>query len=255
MNPSQRLVNLTIQKCCERKVRADNTTSITIMIDRPGASFSDNILQNQTLGDSKQIDELCTPNSTQFFNTPSFRSKSLISLRRRHWSSASTNNSETKSNKCKSAKSLHLNESSSNRLHIKKKLFNNSYSFHNNDKNKKYYGNEENMIKISKTIKNLYDNNNNDNAANKNETDSKHSRTPANSYRRRLRIIKNRLLKTKNSLFASKRKIFHSKSPHTRTLNRNNQSFVDNVRSKLSSLKRNNDNKDNARQAKKFKFT
>ena len=47
VNPSQRLVNLTVQKCCERKIRADNTTSITIMIDKPGASFSDNILQKQ----------------------------------------------------------------------------------------------------------------------------------------------------------------------------------------------------------------
>jgi hypothetical protein len=238
------------------------------MIDKPGASFSESILQNQTLSDSQQIDELCTPNSTttttsRFFNTPSFRSKSLISLRRRHWS-ASTNNS----GKSTSVKSLHLNESSSNRLHIKKKLFNNSYSF-TNDKTKKYYGNEENMIKLTKTIQNLYDN---EIVDQEEDTDCENhnkivNKTPVNSYKRRLRLIKNRLLKTKNALFASKRRMFHlktysdkkktTKSPrHSRTMNRNNQSFVDTVRNKINLLKRNHDNNENNRQSsKKFKLT
>jgi protein phosphatase 1D len=34
VNPSQLLVNTAIQKCCERMIRADNTTCITIMIDQ-----------------------------------------------------------------------------------------------------------------------------------------------------------------------------------------------------------------------------
>ena len=235
------------------------------MIDRPGGSFSENILQNQTLSDSQQIDELLTPNSTttRFFNTPSFRSKSLISLRRRHWS-ASNNNS----GKSKSVKSLHLNESSSNKLHIKKKLFNNSYSF-TNDKTKKYYGDEENMIKLTKTIQNIYsDENINKDEGSDSENEKKKSveKTPiaANSYRRRLRLIKNRLLKTKNSLFSKKRRMFNvkthsdkkksTKSPHSRTLNRNSQSFVENVRNKFNTLKRNHENNENRQSSKKLKL-
>jgi hypothetical protein len=164
---------------------------------------------------------------------------------------------------------LHLNENASNKLVIKKKLFNNSYSFQN-EKHKKYYGNDENMIKLSKTIKNIYDNGNvgqnetfNNNDGNKSRVGSK---TPVNSYKRRLRLIKNRLLKTKNSLFAKKRKMFHIKSfksnsqesngpniDHNRTLNRNNQSFVENVRSRFNSLKRNNDNNEGS-QTKKLKI-
>ena len=35
VNPSQRLVQTAIQRCCEKMIRADNTTCITIMIDEP----------------------------------------------------------------------------------------------------------------------------------------------------------------------------------------------------------------------------
>ena len=154
-------------------------------------------------------------------------------------------------------KSLHLNENTSNKLNIKKKLFNNSYSFHN-EKHKKYFDNDENMIKLSKTIKNLYDENQIE-AYNVNDGNNKSkcvNKTPVNSYKRRLKLIKNRLMKTKNSIFAKKR-MFQIKNGKkiepNHTLNRNNQSFVDNVRSKFNSLKRNGNNNDN-RQSKKFKL-
>lgn len=35
VNPSQRLVNTAIQRCCEKMIRADNTSCITIMLDLP----------------------------------------------------------------------------------------------------------------------------------------------------------------------------------------------------------------------------
>lgn len=35
VNPSQRLVQTAIQRCCEKMIRADNTTCITIMLDQP----------------------------------------------------------------------------------------------------------------------------------------------------------------------------------------------------------------------------
>lgn len=35
VNPSQRLVQTAIQRCCEKMIRADNTTAITIMLDSP----------------------------------------------------------------------------------------------------------------------------------------------------------------------------------------------------------------------------
>lgn len=35
VNPSQRLVQTAIQRCCEKLIRADNTTCITIMLDLP----------------------------------------------------------------------------------------------------------------------------------------------------------------------------------------------------------------------------
>ena len=35
VNPSQRLVNTAMQRCCEKMIRADNTTCITIMLDQP----------------------------------------------------------------------------------------------------------------------------------------------------------------------------------------------------------------------------
>lgn len=227
------------------------------------------------MNDSQEINELMTPNATSMFNTPSFRSKSLISLRRRHWS-ASTNNSEQRSTKqkTKSVKSLHLDQNSTNKLILKKKLFNNSYSF-SHVNHKKHYNhddNSENMVKLAKNIKEIYDNDQIETAAT-NTT----GRTPTNSYKRRLRLIKNRLMKTKNSLFKKKRKIFNishnsaqkkvvlnskngnnNKNNIKPSLNPNNQSFVDNFRNKLNTLKRgnsykNNDQTDN-RQAKKIKI-
>ena len=35
VNPSQRLVNTAMQRCCEKMIRADNTSCITIMLDQP----------------------------------------------------------------------------------------------------------------------------------------------------------------------------------------------------------------------------
>ena len=35
VNPSQRLVSTALQRCCEKAIRADNTSCITIMIDEP----------------------------------------------------------------------------------------------------------------------------------------------------------------------------------------------------------------------------
>ena len=38
VNPSQRLNTLALRRCCEKMIRADNTTCITIMLDQPPKS-------------------------------------------------------------------------------------------------------------------------------------------------------------------------------------------------------------------------
>ncbi len=49
VNPSQRLVNTAMQRCCEKMIRADNTTCITIMIDQP-PSYEDYLTNsNETI--------------------------------------------------------------------------------------------------------------------------------------------------------------------------------------------------------------
>lgn len=49
VNPSQRLVNTAMQRCCEKMIRADNTTCITIMLDQP-PSYEDYLTNsNETI--------------------------------------------------------------------------------------------------------------------------------------------------------------------------------------------------------------
>lgn len=48
VNPSQRLVQTAIQRCCEKLIRADNTTCITIMLDLPNNLNETSIDKNQT---------------------------------------------------------------------------------------------------------------------------------------------------------------------------------------------------------------
>ena len=49
VNPSQRLVNTAMQRCCEKMIRADNTSCITIMLDQP-PSYEDYLTNsNETI--------------------------------------------------------------------------------------------------------------------------------------------------------------------------------------------------------------
>lgn len=188
VNPSQRLNSIALQKCCEKMIRADNTTCITIMLDQPivdsdeddvyfnsddtviqAASitnltqfnktfdktrnitndseyYHENIVDklntknenvnNQLNGNeedediqtyeerrrkrSKRIFNQTTSTTIEFdFNTPlanEKRSRSLISLRRRHWSASS--NRSTSNN----------NVTALNNLNNKNKFVNSEYS-------------------------------------------------------------------------------------------------------------------------------
>jgi protein phosphatase 1D len=64
VNPSQKLVNTAIQKCCEKMIRADNTTCITIMLDQQ--ENDDDDLNDMTLNRTN-FDRLISnkSNSTQ----------------------------------------------------------------------------------------------------------------------------------------------------------------------------------------------
>lgn len=52
VNPSQRLVQTAIQRCCEKMIRADNTSCITIMLDMP-PDFVENEAAERTFGMEK----------------------------------------------------------------------------------------------------------------------------------------------------------------------------------------------------------
>ena len=133
VNPSQRLVQAAFQRCCEKSLRSDNITCITIMIDEPqspaatsvGEIKSSNknlerLMQNRTAsmdadsdgdehGGGYLEDEITISNDnectkmtktfTEEFGTPSMdsekRSRSMISLRRRRWSASSARSVST----------------------------------------------------------------------------------------------------------------------------------------------------------------
>ena len=63
VNPSQKLVNTAIQRCCEKMIRADNTTCITIMLDQQD--------------DDDEINDL-TLNRTSFDRLISNKSKKIF---------------------------------------------------------------------------------------------------------------------------------------------------------------------------------
>jgi hypothetical protein len=217
INPSQRLVQTAIQKCCEKMIRADNTSCITIMIDQPPEYNthlnSTHISRNKTFNDfscndfedddefNSDFDEeeeendsddvnttyrrrnrsmrsvINEDNKSEIFNTPlnnDKRSRSLTSVRRRHWSAssnrsssasstiASSSNNNTKKfvnveprnrssrNYCDMNKSASANSIySMDPLHNNKKIFqtiNNNSNNNNNNNNNTY-----NSVSIKKT--------------------------------------------------------------------------------------------------------
>lgn len=226
VNPSQRLVNTAMQKCCEKMIRADNTSCITIMIDQPAeldydldlnrTNFEHLLKQNKTLdytrkmNDSDQMDdyyaELDEPDEENFtktyngadFNTPlstDKRSRSLVSLRRRHWSAGPANRTVDKSKNfintedrrrrnevCKQRSTLNISSISGiDRL----------------SKNLRKSFNDLTSTKADESKENTK----------KNETN--------NRYTRRFKLFKNRLIKTKNNLLQRKRKLFNEASPNS----------------------------------------
>jgi protein phosphatase 1D len=201
VNPSQRLVNTAIQKCCERMIRADNTSCITIMIDLPPnmtppllkSAASNKTLDSCRMSGSDQIESDCedsfgeefleqdddeddnydrmssTTTSTyshrqhrqrqkqkltktftggksvleddqEEFSTPlnnDKRSRSLMSLRRRHWSASSQNtNSRSRSSSVNSAHRQYVNCDDRNKRRLFANGNTNSTTSHHNNKNR-----------------------------------------------------------------------------------------------------------------------
>ena len=70
VNPSQRLNSIALQKCCEKMIRADNTTCITIMLDQPIVdSDEDDVYFNS---DDTVIQAASITNLTQFNKSKNF---------------------------------------------------------------------------------------------------------------------------------------------------------------------------------------
>lgn len=127
VNPSQRLNNVALKRCTDKIIRSDNSTCITIMLDEPvflnedfladdtviqsanitglapfNKSFNSRVFNDSEYYNenerSRQIFNQTTSTAILDFNTPGQkRSRSLTSLRRRHWSGSS--NPTTPSNK------------------------------------------------------------------------------------------------------------------------------------------------------------
>jgi serine/threonine protein phosphatase PrpC len=266
VNPSQRLVNIAVQRCSDRMLRADNTTCITIMIDNPGKSLTDNILKDDTLDDSQTIEDLCSTRISEYA-TPISRSRSLVSLRRRHRSGGGCSESKTKS----AIKPSIQTSSNTNKMIIKKKLF--SQSVQN------IRTNSELLIKTDSDTNLILNLNNKENEINVNKNNNNNLTNiktfkKNNFYRQRLLIIKNRLIKTKNCLFRRKRKSFNVRRSTEKSLSRSvrkkshlnqsyatnvNESIIYNIKSRFNnSIKRmssqNDFNDDNQRSCKKTRY-
>lgn len=270
VNPSQRLVNVAIQRCSDRMLRADNTTCITIMIDNPGKNLTDNLLKDDTLlEDSQTIEDLCSTRISEYA-TPISRSRSLVSLRRRHRSGGGCSESRAKS----AIKPSIQSTSNTNKMIIKKKLFSQSVQNIRTNSN-------ELFIKTNSDTSLITNQNNkeNENQTSSNLLASNKKIKKNNFYRQRLLIIKNRLIKTKNCLFRRKRKSFNvrrstekslrgsvtrnrrSNLNQTHTTNNMNESIIYNIKSRFNnSIKRMStqndfdDDHDNQRSCKKTRY-
>ena len=245
INPSQRLVQTAIQKCCEKMIRADNTSCITIMIDQPPEYNnthlnSTHISRNRTFNDfscndfdDEDDDEFNSDfddeeeddsddinvtyrrrnrsmrsvinddNKSEMFNTPlnnDKRSRSLISVRRRHWSASSNRSSSASStiassstNNTKKFVNVEPRTRSSRNYHDMNKSAsaNSIYSMDQLNSNKK----------IFQSINNN-NNNNNNNAKNGNNVSIKQKTTNLNTST--LSKISKNLRKSLNDLYTSK---------------------------------------------------
>ncbi|CAF0878595.1 unnamed protein product [Brachionus calyciflorus] len=295
INPSQRLVNTAMQKCCEKMIRADNTSCITIMIDPPPSNHIDdhedqinlenfeNILkQNKTLEATKfnisdefdyaevndddcdnfEHDEeltktfsgqMLTSSTLSEFTTPltsDKRSRSLVSLRRRHWSANHRSTTTTNNN--------------NNYINTQDRERRNHITNNNNNLN---ITSISMVNKISKNLRKSFNDLYNNNNTNTNTTTSNNKNTEEgfkennndNKYSKRFKMFKNRLIKTKNSLF-NRKNLKSISSPNLKCLQQqqednkkrdnnylnetsSNQSFVNNMKLRFVNNSRRNQSK------------
>lgn len=75
VNPSQRLVHTAMQRCCEKMIRADNTTCITIMLDQP-PDFD----EHEDDGLDRTSSDFRLSNNTMINNLSQNKSKLLLFL-------------------------------------------------------------------------------------------------------------------------------------------------------------------------------
>lgn len=69
VNPSQRLNSVALQRCCEKMIRADNTTCITIMLDQPideEEEDDDYLNSDETIIQAANITSLAPSNKSKF---------------------------------------------------------------------------------------------------------------------------------------------------------------------------------------------
>lgn len=289
VNPSQRLNNVALQRCNDHTIRADNTTCITIMIDQPVDSDEfllngdDSIIKGADLTANKTFDNKTRNfNDSEFYNenilscdkrlfnqttsttldaeftTPSNkRSRSLTSLRRRHWSGSGnrlSNYSETK------------NEQKSHVLHNYEEI-NFLPEISPNDEKSCVSEKNSKLKRLSRSLRKSFNDLNvlkrNVNAENKeNElpasVPNKSASKQKGKYSQKLKKFKSQLIQTKRSLFGKKivnQELNTSKSmpdlnrielnePSSANSNekkclKENQSFVSNIKTKITHLKRN----------------
>ena len=236
VNPSQRLVNIAVQRCCEKMIRADNTSCITIMIDQPAqldhyeldpnrTNFEHLLKQNKTMDFSRrlndsdemddcyaELDEQPDQNYTKsFFNCTDFntplsndkRSRSLVSLRRRHWSAGPTN--RTLNNK-----NLHINTEDRRRREeaCRPKRQGGQRSTTN-------MSTLSGFDRLSRNLRKSF----NDLTSTKAEECKENSKkSEPNRHASRFKLFKNRLIRTKNNLLHRKRKLFNEASPNAMRL-------------------------------------
>jgi hypothetical protein len=220
--------------------------------------------------------------NTSTYNTPTFRSKSLISLRRRHWSAnAAASSVANEPKRTKSTKTLHrFNENLVYTRSIKKNLFNQTYTYgkkptFNTDCDDDEDGDDgddgNGADDLEPNENELATNSGGQFNFNKNKTpnpvfNQTNVRTPLTiRYKRRLGVLKSRLLTTKNKIIGRNRKIF-GKSRNQNTDNTDNgikykfeanQSFGETLRAKLTNtLKRQHlsNLKSNESHAKKTRY-
>jgi hypothetical protein len=217
----------------------------------------------------------CQSTNASAFNTPTFRSKSLISLRRRHWSANTATSSVANSAKrTKSTKTLHrFNENLVYTRSIKKNLFNQTYTYGkqqhrktdvDDDDDDDGFERKENLVATTGAQLTCIRN-----KATSSVLNQTNVRTPLKTrYKRRLGLLKTRLLTTKNKIIEKNRKMFgknrndnaENENDHEKykfEANAANQSFGDNLRTRFTStLKRQNFStlKVDERNAKKTKY-